>query len=87
MGSCSSQKIHIPFSPSKQCQIAEVQAFPRMPWINKYLQQPLQRIILPYNPNSHEYQYNVEVEGVIFDEIAPPDFLDDDILEPIEGDD
>ncbi|CAK67992.1 unnamed protein product (macronuclear) [Paramecium tetraurelia] len=33
-----------------------------------------------------QYQYNVEVEGVIFDIIAPPDLLDDDNLEPIEED-
>lgn len=28
----------------------------------------------------------MEVEGVIFDVIAPPDFLDDDNLEPFEND-
>ncbi|CAD8198907.1 unnamed protein product [Paramecium pentaurelia] len=87
MGFCSSKQIQSTLSSSHQSQITEVQPFPRMSWINKYLQQPQERIIKPYNPNSLEYQYNVEVEGVIFDEIAPPDFLDDDILEPIDDDD
>ncbi|CAD8096359.1 unnamed protein product [Paramecium primaurelia] len=86
MGSCSSKKFQTYYSTTNQSQITLDQPFHRMSWVNKYIQQPQERTIMPYNPNSLEYQYNVEVEGVIFDVIAPPDFLDDDNLEPFEND-
>ncbi|CAD8106755.1 unnamed protein product [Paramecium sonneborni] len=86
MGSCSPKKFQITNSLTKNSQIPQDQPSQRRSWIDKYLQQPQERIILPYNPNSSEYQYNVEVEGVIFDVIAPPDFLDEDNLEPLEND-
>ncbi|CAD8081286.1 unnamed protein product [Paramecium primaurelia] len=84
MGSCSSKKLQTHHTLALNSQTTCAQVHSRMTWADKCLQQPKERIIQPYNPNSLQYQYNVEVEGVIFDIIAPPDLLDDDNLEPFE---
>ncbi|CAD8093496.1 unnamed protein product [Paramecium primaurelia] len=84
MGSCSSRKIQTNNSQHVNNMTTNSQGPSRITWANMLLLQQKERIIQPYNPNSLQYQYNVEVEGVIFDIIAPPDLLDDDNLEPIE---
>ncbi|CAK87671.1 unnamed protein product (macronuclear) [Paramecium tetraurelia] len=84
MGSCSSKKVQTHHTLPLNTQTTCAYAHSRMTWADKCIQQPKERIIQPYDPNSLQHQYNVEVEGVIFDIIAPPDLLDDDNLEPIE---
>ncbi|CAD8084232.1 unnamed protein product [Paramecium sonneborni] len=84
MGSCSSKKMQTHHSLQQNSQKTYVYTQTRMTWADKYTQQPQEKIINPYNPHSLQVQYNVEVEGVVFDIIAPPDLLDDDNLEPME---
>ncbi|CAD8085821.1 unnamed protein product [Paramecium sonneborni] len=40
--------------------------------------------LIKYNPNCSKYQYNVEIEGVVFDVLAPCDLLKEIPLETIE---
>ncbi|CAD8116987.1 unnamed protein product [Paramecium sonneborni] len=83
MGSCSSKKMQTHHSLHLKSLSTCGYAQTRMSWANKFLQLPKEKIIQPYNPNNLQIQYDVEIEGVIFDVIAPPDLLDDN-LDPIE---
>ncbi|CAD8197021.1 unnamed protein product [Paramecium pentaurelia] len=85
MGPCSSRKIQPTQSLHLNNMKTNIQGTSRMNQSNMLLLYQKDRIIQPYNPNSLQYQYNVDVEGVIFDVIAPPDLLEDDNLEPFEG--